>query len=577
MKTLHRIIVTTLAAVIVSACATTEPEDKALPEPVITFPDAPEDVYEVKKGERIWLEPVVENSAGCTYRWIADGQTVGTDIIYLFDATETGKYYLTFEASNDMHTVDKEIRVDVLDDMPPVISLAVPEGGFIVAKGAEKLFEPVVKNDLNASFAWSVNGKTEARTKEYTFSSDETGEFALVFTAENEDGSDSIEFGISVRNAEDMPFVWEWERDTYNMKAGRTITLAPVSVSNSFDAVYTWRDADEVLQQSDTPQYVFTPEHTGTYSLSVSAENTYMTLTKQLTINVFDNEEAFMREITDDSSPDVTKVWEFLPAPGQFINEYYTAENMTEACAYAEERFAMEAYVSLGAFGGYIVAGFDHSVINDGDYNLQILGNSFDGSSEPGIVWVMQDENGDGIPNDTWYELKGSEYGKPETLSNYAVTYYKPAGPQQDVPWTDNLGNEGTVDYLGAFHKQDYYYPAWIGTDSYTLRGTRLEDRTTDQSGNGTYWYNGSFDWGYADNFSPTDRLTDDDKYDAGINANHLRISDAVDCNGNPADLKYIDFVKIQTGVQAKAGWLGENSTEVFGIRDFNMVKSGQK
>lgn len=43
--------------------------------------------------------------------------------------------------------------------------------------------------------------------------------------------------------------------------------------------------------------------------------------------------------------------------------------------------------------------------------------------------------------------------------------------------------------------------------------------------------------------------------------------------DGRPADLKYIDFVKIQTGVQAKAGWLGENSTEVFGISDYNLLK----
>lgn len=76
--------------------------------------------------------------------------------------------------------------------------------------------------------------------------------------------------------------------------------------------------------------------------------------------------------------------------------------------------------MSLGAFGGYLVVGFDHSIENDGGYNIGVSGNSFDGSSEPGIVWVMQDENGDGLPNDTWYELKGSEYGKPETTQDYA-------------------------------------------------------------------------------------------------------------------------------------------------------------
>lgn len=87
-------------------------------------------------------------------------------------------------------------------------------------------------------------------------------------------------------------------------------------------------------------------------------------------------------------------------------------------------------YVSLGGFGGYIVVGFDHSIDASGGYDLAIVGNSFEGSSEPGIVWVMQDENGDGLPNDTWYELKGSETGKAETLQDYAVTYYRPRAPE---------------------------------------------------------------------------------------------------------------------------------------------------
>src|SRR5699024_2837237 len=126
---------------------------------------------------------------------------------------------------------------------------------------------------------------------------------------------------------------------------------APLSATNSFDAVYTWRLEEEVLQQSDSPRYLFRPEHTGQYQLSVTMENEYMTQAKQLTVEVFDSEDAFLREITADSSPDVNKVWEFLPAPGQFVNEYYTADNMEEACAYAESRFAMQAYVSLGAFG----------------------------------------------------------------------------------------------------------------------------------------------------------------------------------------------------------------------------------
>lgn len=80
----------------------------------------------------------------------------------------------------------------------------------------------------------------------------------------------------------------------------------------------------------------------------------------------------------------MNKVYEYLPAPGQFINENHNTITMAEACTYAEERINQTAYVSLGGFGGYIIVGFDHSIVNDGDYNIAITGNAFDGSSEPG-------------------------------------------------------------------------------------------------------------------------------------------------------------------------------------------------
>ena len=86
------------------------------------------------------------------------------------------------------------------------------------------------------------------------------------------------------------------------------------------------------------------------------------------------------------------------------------------------------------------------------------------------------------------------------------------------------------------------------------------------------YWVNHEYECGYSDNFSPIDRLADDN-HNASVNCNYFKISNAVTYDGRPADLKYIDFVKIQTGVQAKSGWLGENSTEVFGISDYNLLK----
>lgn len=281
------------------------------------------------------------------------------------------------------------------------------------------------------------------------------------------------------------------------------------------------------------------------------------------------------RPVTETSSATASKVFDYTPAPGQFIGDvilsgFDGSETTPEAaCAYAERRLSERNYVSLGGFGGYIVVGFDHSIDNDGGYNIAIEGNSMAGSSEPGIVWVMRDENGNGLPDDTWYELKGSEYGAEGTLSGYYVTYYRPQNAKSPVKWTDNLGGEGEIDYIKV-HSQDSYYPAWIEADSYTLTGTRLapNNYVDEETGN---LVQSPYGWGYADNFSTVDRLTDDANADSS--SNHFKISNAVTADGRAANLPYVDFVKVQTALNTKSGGLGENSTEVFSVSDFNMTK----
>lgn len=278
------------------------------------------------------------------------------------------------------------------------------------------------------------------------------------------------------------------------------------------------------------------------------------------------------RAATPSSAEQWDRVWEYTPAPGQFINETksggFTGEELTPdaAAEYAERRMSDGKFVSLGGFGGYIVVGFDHSIDNVVGYDLAIKGNSFDGSSEPGIVWVMQDENGDGEPNDTWYELAGSETGKAGTIHEYAVTYFRPEGDGRPVKWRDSEGVEGEIDYLTTFHTQPSYYPAWIKEDSYTLSGTRLEPRNHDTSGNGSHWVQSSYDWGYADNFSEQDNHPKQ----AGVNL--FDVSNAISKSGEAVELKYIDFVKVQTACNTKSGWLGENSTEVVDLYDYGLM-----
>ena len=269
-----------------------------------------------------------------------------------------------------------------------------------------------------------------------------------------------------------------------------------------------------------------------------------------------------------------SRVLEYTPAPGQFINNPQAGfpadppiTSPAEAVAYASARLALGGepdagaetvsygYVSLGGWGGYIVLGFDTPVPNTGDYDLYVTGNSFNGSSEPGIVWVAQDADGDGSHlGETWYELKGSEYDN--AVFGYEATYTPQADGTAD--WTDNRGGSGSIDR--TIHTQNYV-PAWVQPLAYT--GTRLPDNVSVNAENGVYVMS-AFAWGYADNASSIDG--------AGTK-NRFKIANAVDADGNPANLRQIDFVKIQTGVNCKAGNnVGEISTEVCAVGCYRTV-----
>ena len=128
------------------------------------------------------------------------------------------------------------------------------------------------------------------------------------------------------------------------------------------------------------------------------------------------------------NSPYIAHVYDFMPAPGQFVNVFpaykpgYTQDSInaqleTALCG------KLGGSVSLGSYGGYIVFGFDHPVVNKHGYDVKIYGNAMQsaavadmagGSCEPGVIMVGVDMDGDGVPSDgdKWYEIKGSDYDR---------------------------------------------------------------------------------------------------------------------------------------------------------------------
>ena len=531
-------------------------------------------IYTVKYGRELVITPTYEHIENATFCWTMDGEVLATSPTLSFSKDEVGEYYITLTVSTDYGTDEEELRVDVVELEIPTVSIAGNKK-MTVAVGTEvRLNASVRETSLPTTLVWSVNDNDVSVDYDYTFVAKETGNYVIKATASNSDGSHSDMVEVEVLNADDIPFTWEFEKYAYHTVVGRKLVIKPLP-SYEHNVDYSW-NVEEIDELTGSDSYfVFLADEAGSYHINAVAttsdDDNQISMTRTFVVTVY-GEKDFYRPKNGASQADWSKVIEYTPAPGQFINELKTggfdASHVTSeaAVSYAESRLMEDNWVSLGGFGGYVIVGFDHSIDNSRTYDFGIISNAFDGSSEPGVVWVMQDENGNGYPDDTWYELAGSETGKFETYRDYAVTYYRPTALKMPVQWTDNYGNNGEIDYLQQFHNQDYYYPLWIGTDSYTLTGTRLEARNYDQSGNGSYWIQPHYDWGYADNFSPSD-------FNSENKANLFRISNAIDFEGNPVRLSHIDFVKVQCAVNSKSGWLGELSTEVCGFYDYSLKR----
>ncbi len=281
----------------------------------------------------------------------------------------------------------------------------------------------------------------------------------------------------------------------------------------------------------------------------------------------------------------IAEILEYKPAPGQFINTSCGVPDATKSLINSTK-----GNLSLGAFGGYVIFRFEKHVVNDENnpygVDFTIFGNPLKSQlydvetwSEQGIVSVMQDANNNGLPDETWYELAGSKYFFPATKKHYKVTYINPKKDfAVDVPWFDNLGNEGCLN-INSYHSQPYYpmSPPFnfdaVNQERYSLQGSCIEEDMRVNDFGEIELQPQAF--GYADNHSVNlnclDYTLPDNPYTLEIEnsgGDAFDISWAVDSAGNYVDLDSILFIKVHTAILADAGEFGEVSTEIRGAID---------
>ena len=404
---------------------------------------------------------------------------------------------------------------------------------------------------------------------------------------------------------EDIPSV---EDINYETKTFTLLTLEKPSYLASEDDVQ-WNvisSPSEIFRIShlDAQTALFVAAIEGEYTLKVTGGE----IEGKVIISV--------SKLSKQPSPYISKVFDYMPAPGQFVNklpEYEKGDTHSDMVRKANEWLVGEdaLTITLGGWGGYVVFGFDHTIVNvAGRRDFRINGNAFGsaigrpgapfgGSCEPGIIMIAYDKNKNGKPDDDeWYEVKGSanfnaesepwydialESGKDtRVIRDYEMIYHRPSSEEQDIEaqpdnpnsfasiqnyiyWEDNKKNSG-YKVKNVYHNQTYY-PAWVEDDKLTFMGIRLPENGINEgehipgmNDDNVYFVLYGFRYGYADNYPNIH------------NNSAIDIDWAIDKEGNRVDLPGIDFVKIYNGVNQENGWLGESSTEVERGEDLHLL-----
>ncbi|WEK34056.1 MAG: hypothetical protein P0Y53_16335 [Candidatus Pseudobacter hemicellulosilyticus] len=472
-----------------------------------------------------------------------------------------------------------------LPETAPVIAGLESEYYVLVRESMQ--LTPTIANRVD-SLVWVLNGQRVANSLQYTFQAPaDAGTHNLVIMAYNLGNISQKVVQITTGRYINLE---TWPNTILELEAS-------AKFANKTDLKWEILTAPSELYRlsaGDMQTALFSTVDRGSYKLKVSSGD----LVDTLLITV--------RSADKTQSAYIARVFDYLPAPGQFVNElpkYDAGDTHEKMVAKAGKELVGEEanMITLGGWGGYVVLGFDHTIVNvAGRRDFRIHGNAFGansnprpnapfgGSCEPGVVMVAYDKNKNGKPDeDEWYEIKGSGNFSAEaepwytvavgknmdvrTFRNYEMTYSRPATETPDeapednnatiknyIAWADNQGQQG-YKIKNRFHAQSYY-PLWVNDQQLTYKGIRLASNGIEESGSGTYFVLYAFKYGYVDN------------YPNGHDNSGIDIDWAIDRNGNKVSLPGIDFVKIYNGIDQENGWLGEASTEIGRGEDLHLL-----
>ena len=297
------------------------------------------------------------------------------------------------------------------------------------------------------------------------------------------------------------------------------------------------------------------------------------------------------------ASPFATRVLDYTPAPGQFVND----TNFSDPAAalgppvgggtLAADNTKL---VTLGGFGGSITLGFDHplrnqppSAANPLGLDLIVFGNAFLVGANPnrrwaeaGVIEISRDDNGNGLADDRWYVIPGSHLPAVPSAARATVTYSDAnlALPPTNKAWVpaDRAGQTWTVTAfalpLSVFTGPVVVNPLGLSASVFGIAGYAdcsptlvLGDLDGDNLADDPSIPPDRFYTRPSDPSSPTPTP-------GSGGGDALDFAWAIDADtGAPANLDRVDFVRVTSAVDAVRGLFGEASVELGGIAEVRL------
>jgi hypothetical protein len=357
-----------------------------------------------------------------------------------------------------------------------------------------------------------------------------------------------------------------WGDGSYYVKSGSSIILAPVRYLIGYRADHT----DDGASYSWTVtggDYDTGVSHTGeTFAFTTSAATLPATYTVSVSVTG--------RNFITGSSDTKTATTEVVYYSGA-VSSAKTFQGPLKDFAPGQFTERGTGYGwSLGAVLGYEVWDATNGSSATSVTTATITGNGFETWHEPGIVWIQADDNGNGLPDETWHEVTGSDETshQADITRRYALTYFRVKGAEpppneygqiiRTIYWVDQRGRTGIIGGGWPSSGNDKGISG-VNGDWITYTGTILRDSKGLRLNTGSN-SNLSPISGYVDVYTPVDKQVC-----------KVDVNNAIRADSSPAGLTSFRFIKVQCAYFDYATSVGEYSTEIVSGTGLNDQSGG--